>query len=157
MGVFVFLFDRGIVIWGSFFFLMIRRPPISTLFPYTTLFRSRPPPPRRSATPHPSRPWPPSQPERLRLPPVRVLAGEDAFGEALEQRLGGAVQTAAERDAGHAQLREPPQRRRARLVEHVDRPAGVAHQLGDGFLVADQDREHAVGTGLQVLAEALGL
>src|SRR6267142_6281665 len=30
-----------------FFFLMIRRPPRSTLFPYTTLFRSRP----RPATP----------------------------------------------------------------------------------------------------------
>src|SRR3712207_7141420 len=29
-------------IWSiSFFFLMIRRPPRSTLFPYTTLFRSR--------------------------------------------------------------------------------------------------------------------
>src|SRR2546430_5664992 len=28
-----------------FFFLMIRRPPRSTLFPYTTLFRSRPPEP----------------------------------------------------------------------------------------------------------------
>src|SRR2546429_5484455 len=28
----------------SFFFLMIRRPPRSTLFPYTTLFRSHPPP-----------------------------------------------------------------------------------------------------------------
>src|SRR3989449_2675719 len=27
----------------SFFFLMIRRPPRSTLFPYTTLFRSRRP------------------------------------------------------------------------------------------------------------------
>src|SRR5258705_1532876 len=27
-----------------FFFLMIRRPPRSTLFPYTTLFRSRAPP-----------------------------------------------------------------------------------------------------------------
>src|SRR5215469_1372575 len=27
---------------GCFFFLMIRRPPRSTLFPYTTLFRSRP-------------------------------------------------------------------------------------------------------------------
>src|SRR5437870_8949560 len=26
---------------GRFFFLMIRRPPRSTLFPYTTLFRSR--------------------------------------------------------------------------------------------------------------------
>src|SRR5215813_2542461 len=37
---------------GFFFFLMIRRPPRSTLFPYTTLFRSpagpsaRPPAPR---------------------------------------------------------------------------------------------------------------
>src|SRR5215469_17557300 len=30
-----------------FFFLMIRRPPRSTLFPYTTLFRSRWPPFRR--------------------------------------------------------------------------------------------------------------
>src|SRR3989442_11720572 len=29
-----------------FFFLMIRRPPRSTLFPYTTLFRSLPPRPR---------------------------------------------------------------------------------------------------------------
>src|SRR5574337_1742438 len=36
-----------------FFFLMIRRPPRSTLFPYTTLFRSRPPASR-------SRPAPPS-------------------------------------------------------------------------------------------------
>src|SRR2546430_3914979 len=38
-----------------FFFLMIRRPPRSTLFPYTTLFRSlrtapRKPPARRRAT-----------------------------------------------------------------------------------------------------------
>src|SRR2546430_15455638 len=31
-----------------FFFLMIRRPPRSTLFPYTTLFRSRPQAPARS-------------------------------------------------------------------------------------------------------------
>src|SRR6266513_5237604 len=31
-----------------FFFLMLRRPPRSTLFPYTTLFRSRP---RRRAPP----------------------------------------------------------------------------------------------------------
>src|SRR5208282_6600331 len=33
---------------GFFFFLMIRRPPRSTLFPYTTLFRS----PRRRARLH---------------------------------------------------------------------------------------------------------
>src|SRR2546422_6787112 len=36
-----------------FFFLMIRRPPRSTLFPYTTLFRS---PPRPPALPRSSRP-----------------------------------------------------------------------------------------------------
>src|SRR6266436_7575001 len=30
------------VVSSFFFFLMIRRPPRSTLFPYTTLFRSRP-------------------------------------------------------------------------------------------------------------------
>src|SRR3712207_8812956 len=32
--------DEGVIII-VFFFLMIRRPPRSTLFPYTTLFRSR--------------------------------------------------------------------------------------------------------------------
>src|SRR5216684_5849958 len=45
-----------------FFFLMIRRPPRSTLFPYTTLFRSARP---AAAPPPPARPrsrkscWPP--------------------------------------------------------------------------------------------------
>src|SRR5436305_14917378 len=41
-----------------FFFLMFRRPPRSTLFPYTTLFRSRAAVASRSrqATPRPSRP-----------------------------------------------------------------------------------------------------
>src|SRR5256885_3685578 len=34
-----------------FFFLMIRRPPRSTLFPYTTLFRSLARAPRRSLSP----------------------------------------------------------------------------------------------------------
>src|SRR2546423_4911974 len=35
----LYLFLAPII--NSFFFLMIRRPPRSTLFPYTTLFRSR--------------------------------------------------------------------------------------------------------------------
>src|SRR5215208_7924027 len=35
---FIFLY-----LFSDFFFLMIRRPPRSTLFPYTTLFRSRGP------------------------------------------------------------------------------------------------------------------
>src|SRR5229473_4936126 len=30
----------GLIVFVLFFFLMIRRPPRSTLFPYTTLFRS---------------------------------------------------------------------------------------------------------------------
>src|SRR2546427_3796603 len=30
-----------LIVYTFFFFLMIRRPPRSTLFPYTTLFRSR--------------------------------------------------------------------------------------------------------------------
>src|SRR6266508_4854608 len=41
------------------FFLMIRRPPRSTLFPYTTLFRSRPASPARCCSPR-------SAPQRAR-------------------------------------------------------------------------------------------
>src|SRR6267378_6871693 len=41
---FYFCFDHFLffIFLFLFFFLMIRRPPRSTLFPYTTLFRSRP-------------------------------------------------------------------------------------------------------------------
>src|SRR5260221_937674 len=35
-----FSFTHVLIIFFFFFFLMIRRPPRSTLFPYTTLFRS---------------------------------------------------------------------------------------------------------------------
>src|SRR6266571_7256681 len=45
-------------IWCFFFFLMIRRPPRSTLFPYTTLFRSR------SRTAIPASTWSASPPWR---------------------------------------------------------------------------------------------
>src|SRR6266478_8152696 len=38
-------------LFGCFFFLIIRRPPISTLFPYTTLFRSRQAVPRGALRP----------------------------------------------------------------------------------------------------------
>src|SRR5690554_8183448 len=37
-----FLFSFSLFYFSFFFFLMIRRPPRSTLFPYTTLFRSLP-------------------------------------------------------------------------------------------------------------------
>src|SRR5215212_11744276 len=45
-----------LVVVFFFFFLMIRRPPRSTLFPYTTLFRSRAAPcPGRAPGPAPGR------------------------------------------------------------------------------------------------------
>src|SRR5258707_13783749 len=47
-------------VYSFFFFLMIRRPPRSTLFPYTTLFRSPVPDPEPVPLPafreHPGRP-----------------------------------------------------------------------------------------------------
>src|SRR5579885_3493043 len=54
--VLLLLMLRGVAIEFLFFFLMIRRPPRSTLFPYTTLFRSRArarrPPLHRHPLPH---------------------------------------------------------------------------------------------------------
>src|SRR5207249_11265767 len=63
----------------SFFFLMIPRPPRSTLFPYTTLFRS----PRRCAGPRPSArppptPWPPSSRRTGGAPASSPAAGTRA-------------------------------------------------------------------------------
>src|SRR2546430_10118770 len=40
MHVFIIFKPKSIRLYSLFFFLMIRRPPRSTLFPYTTLFRS---------------------------------------------------------------------------------------------------------------------
>src|SRR5256885_11738828 len=54
-----------------FFFLMIRRPPRSTLFPYTTLFRSRPHSARAHQIAAPGKPsWPLARPDRLWLIPT---------------------------------------------------------------------------------------
>src|SRR6266850_6934861 len=53
------------LVFCLFFFLMIRRPPRSTLFPYTTLFRSR----RRGS------PRPPAR-RALRAPPPRARSEE---------------------------------------------------------------------------------
>src|SRR2546430_14909412 len=48
--------DRRLTSFFFFFFLMIRRPPRSTLFPYTTLFRSHGARPHRRALREPRRP-----------------------------------------------------------------------------------------------------
>src|SRR3712207_9206023 len=60
-----------------FFFLMIRRPPRSTLFPYTTLFRSRrPAAPARDLLRHDRV----RDRAHLQPPPARVAAREDREG-----------------------------------------------------------------------------
>src|SRR5207248_11321103 len=46
-----FSYSFSLLVFSFFFFLMIRPPPISTLFPYTTLFRSLFGDPRRSEKP----------------------------------------------------------------------------------------------------------
>src|SRR5260221_14575473 len=58
---FFFLSCHSLSFYFFFFFLMIRRPPRSTLFPYTTLFRS--PSPLRSETASPR-----NHPHRRRFP-----------------------------------------------------------------------------------------
>src|SRR6266480_5942309 len=53
MSTFFLFFYTSILFFFFFFFLMIRRPPRSTLFPYTTLFRSPSAGRRRRACPRP--------------------------------------------------------------------------------------------------------
>src|SRR2546425_7958061 len=61
---------------------MIRRPPRSTLFPYTTLFRSRAHPQRRRpAGTREGRPAPPSPSPRTRSPSCRLLRSEEHTSE----------------------------------------------------------------------------
>src|SRR2546421_1284477 len=69
-----------------FFFLMIRRPPRSTLFPYTTLFRSHPgdvggrlPPPGGERPPSARQPAP-AQAQRPGAGPPLVTVGQPAVG-----------------------------------------------------------------------------
>src|SRR5690348_18465775 len=63
---FFFIFVSIVFLFVFFFFLMIRRPPRSTLFPYTTLFRS----------------WRSTARRRTRLPPAGTpRAGDKARSE----------------------------------------------------------------------------
>src|SRR5258708_18063831 len=63
---------------GCFFFLMIRRPPSSTLFPYTTLFRSAPAASEELAALAESEAWDPEAPAALA--DLVALAASVAWG-----------------------------------------------------------------------------
>src|SRR6267143_2491487 len=91
-----------------FFFLMIRRPPRSTLFPYTTLFRSRRaalgPPASRQDVPH------------------HVVVREE---QRVLRHVADAPLLGREADA--------PRRIEPDAAVHLDDPTGAAPQAGERF------------------------
>src|SRR6266568_4730183 len=123
---------------NSFFFLMIRRPPRSTLFPYTTLFRSRPWRARRARSPT-GIPWgtrsTPSGPAAPRSPAPWVRAGRprcagspsclDHRAALLPQELRDVVRAAAALTRG---ARAFPSRERLRPGPGAGgRPGALVH------------------------------
>src|SRR2546429_7001254 len=85
--------DRPVVFF--FFFLMIRRPPRSTLFPYTTLFRSdREPMPTET---------PPGQLQLRRL--CQPVVGERRCGHARPRRMRGSIHIRSEEHTSELQSR----------------------------------------------------
>src|SRR3712207_7684384 len=84
---------------NTIFFLMIRRPPRSTLFPYTTLFRSD------GAVGRPARPGLPGRavrPDRLPRPPDRVRARRCGGGQ--QRRAAGGDRKSTRLNSSHANI-----------------------------------------------------
>jgi len=109
LGFFFFLL-LFMVIFFFFFFLMIRRPPRSTLFPYTTLFRSRRLPwklRRFTIQLMPGshrRPWTPSP--RRGSPAVSADGRVPAMARALAAREAPESQSAERESAEHQTVPE---------------------------------------------------
>src|SRR2546421_2477201 len=108
-----------------FFFLMIRRPPRSTLFPYTTLFRSLVRPPLRGAQPGPRGPGHARPGGAVRLDGLHPHL--DVVGvESEERRAGRRGARGARGDDGKPRL---PDVRRLRGELVPLRPLRVRHLL----------------------------
>src|SRR5256886_14971485 len=93
----LFLLIPAHKVYSLFFFLMIRRPPRSTLFPYTTLFRSAsrgsPPGATQSRSNPPQRPRPGARgarPARRAPPTLPGRQGRAAAGRRAPSRRGSA-------------------------------------------------------------------
>src|SRR5258705_7479257 len=96
----LFLFDKTFLpAHFSFFFLMIRRPPRSTLFPYTTLFRSLHLDEVADVHPAPQRG---GRPEARERPDVAAGTDERAVDHTMREHLGvGADLAVADRSEEH--------------------------------------------------------
>src|SRR2546425_13026588 len=106
---------------------MIRRPPRSTLFPYTTLFRSR----KRSGHLHASRPATHNDERQL---------GTPALGIGLEHRVLEAPQHVVADGEGVGDVLEPEPPARDALEPEVIRLAAHGENqvvVGDGAVVGD--------------------
>src|SRR6266576_6599075 len=100
----------------SFLFLMRRRPPSPTLFPYTTLFRSPAVPCLRRGPGQPARghgSWHlPAEPRLSRLlPPGELYGGRNGGGSVPQRPLRGR-RIVALSDAGEHQFHQAPVRLR---------------------------------------------
>src|SRR6266496_2986705 len=122
-----------------FFFLMIRRPPRSTLFPYTTLFRSRPAarqrrsehraPPQRSRLRQTLR----RRPDPRQLRPHHPLSPRPRRRQTSEPSPPHDRRLPASLLPPHSRLRRPPhhrgteQERNHPLPEALHRPPDLPH------------------------------
>src|SRR5215217_3054792 len=115
------------IIFSFFFFLMIRRPPRSTLFPYTTLFRSRT---RLSASPT-------TLDVAGTLPTTSSLrSGDAAIARPPDVRAAGRSQRCqvgrCARGVRGDDVHPSAHRVSGRSCEHPQRPiAGLADRQGD--------------------------
>src|SRR2546426_10933210 len=110
-------------LFSSFFFLMIRRPPRSTLFPYTTLFRSLLLTQRDRILPalehHAGRAWPLELDADFVARPVRQYPRDDSHGRRPRREdvdLLRKRESCTDREVGDIALPYP-------VVQHLDADA----------------------------------
>src|SRR2546430_13158085 len=91
-----------------FFFLMIRRPPRSTLFPYTTLFRSRLLFPRFGHATRPARPGAgPAHPPRFPFPGSSSLPRSEEHTSELQSQSNLVCRLLLEKKKQRYPLKQP--------------------------------------------------
>src|SRR5215510_13729616 len=130
-----------------FFFLMIRRPPRSTLFSYTTLFRSRRPGRRHWRTSD-GRPA-----QAAGGNPVRVVVADDAMltREGIMRLLGGAgIEVAGEAEDARGLLRLVAVERPDAVIVDIRMPPTYTDE---GLVAAHQIRAGHPGVGVLVLSQ----